>query len=305
MAAFKQVMNLKGLGTHIADVDVKSGGTVPLANLHPAGPVQVNDTIIDANGDAYTITAVTGENVTVGDAIPNVSFKGPKGDGADVGVATGEKAGIVKPGTDFDITGDGTISLYKPIQITRFDGGTTVELGSTVDDVTLTWDYNKEPATLQLDKTDVTKTDGLFDKTRKLTKLGLKTNKTWTLVATDARGASSTKTTGVSFKLKRYWGVGKPANANAIDSAFILGLEGGELSDNRVKDFTVTATDGNYILYAIPASYGTPVFYVGGFEGGFNLVRTFDLTNASGHVESYNVYQSGNANLGKTTVNVK
>ena len=40
-----------------------------------------------------------------------------KGEGGSI--ATADKAGIVKPGGDFDITEDGTISLYKAMGITR------------------------------------------------------------------------------------------------------------------------------------------------------------------------------------------
>ena len=50
-------------------------------------------------------------------------------------------------------------------------------------------------------------------------------------------------------------------------------------------------------------AFGTPTFKVGGFEGGFNLVKTFDHTNASGATVSYDVWQSTNAGLGNTTVN--
>lgn len=78
-ASFKAVALLKGLGLHIADINILSGGTVPLTNLHPSAPVQINDTIIDSNGDAYTIATVTDENVTVGTAIQGVTFRGPAG----------------------------------------------------------------------------------------------------------------------------------------------------------------------------------------------------------------------------------
>lgn len=233
-----------------------------------------------------------------------VGPQGPKGDGADVEIATTETAGIVKPGSDFDIDDQGTITLYKAISITSFTGGSNVEIGSTIDNVNLAWNYSKEPTTLTLDGTDIAKQNGAFVKSLPLTKLGLKTNKTWTLKAVDARGASSTKTTAVNFMPRRYWGIGKPT-VDQVTNDFVLGLEGSELASGRVKDFTVTATDGNYIFYVIPASFGTPVFYVGGFEGGFDLYKTFDFTNASGYTSSYNVYKSGNPNLGKTTVNVK
>lgn len=212
-----------------------------------------------------------------------------------------------KTGADAITFRDGTVQdaldelLYEPVKITSFTNTVnTVENGATVDDVTLNWSIDGSPTSIKLD--DVAQ--DLKATSKALTKLGLTANKSWTLVATDGK-TTSTKTTGVYFKNKRYWGVGKPANADAITNEFILGLSGSELADNFQKTFTVTAEDGNYIFFAIPESWGTPRFFVGGFEGGFSLVKTFDFTNASGATVSYNVYQSGNANLGDTTVNVQ
>lgn len=77
---FTNVALLKGLGIHMADVNVGSNTDVPLTNLHPGAPIQVNDTIIDINGEVYTVTAVTDENVHVSDVIQGITLKGPKGD---------------------------------------------------------------------------------------------------------------------------------------------------------------------------------------------------------------------------------
>lgn len=194
------------------------------------------------------------------------SLRGPAGAGADV--ATSKKAGVVKPSGDFDITADGTLSLYTPMSVMSFTGGSDHEIGETVDTVNLAW----------------------------------KLNKTYTLAVTDARGSKASKTTSVLFHYKRYWGVGGNP-ADSVDSTFLLALAGSELGDSKAKTFTVNAAAGQYIWYAIPHSFGTPTFKVGGFEGGFNLVKTFDHTNASGATVSYDVWQSTNAGLGNTTVN--
>lgn len=194
------------------------------------------------------------------------SLRDPAGAGADV--ATSKKAGVVKPSGDFDITADGTLSLYTPMSVMSFTGGSDHEIGETVDTVNLAW----------------------------------KLNKTYTLAVTDARGSKASKTTSVLFHYKRYWGVGGNP-ADSVDSTFLLALAGSELGDSKAKTFTVNAAAGQYIWYAIPHSFGTPTFKVGGFEGGFNLVKTFDHTNASGATVSYDVWQSTNAGLGNTTVN--
>ena len=189
------------------------------------------------------------------------SLRGPAGAGADV--ATSKKAGVVKPSGDFDITADGTLSLYTPMSVMSFTGGSDHEIGETVDTVNLAWKLNKTPATLTLDGQEIVKgEDGQFPTSQPLTKQALKANKTYTLA-----------------------------------------LAGSELGDSKAKTFTVNAAAGQYIWYAIPHSFGTPTFKVGGFEGGFNLVKTFDHTNASGATVSYDVWQSTNAGLGNTTVN--
>lgn len=299
-----------GKSTRVAGVDVGSNTDVAISAISPNASIAVDDVIIDAKGEVYTVTAVNGDTVHVSSVIQGINLRGPQGEqgpkgdpgeGADVPIATDEVAGKVIAGPDFDVAGDGTLSLYKAIALSWLNGGSQNEVGSTVDNVTLTWDWNKAPETLQLDGTDVAKgQDGAFPKSVSLTKQGLTKNRTYSLVATDARGAKSTKTATVSFLPKRYWGAA--AAPDAIDSAFVLALAGNELSSSRQKSFTVNAGEGQYIFYAIPASFGTPTFKVGGFEGGFSKAATFDLTNASGYTQSYDVWQSTNANLGATTV---
>lgn len=185
---------------------------------------------------------------------------------------------------------------YVEIAISSFTNNrNTVEMGSTVEEVVLSWSLNKVPTALKVDNAAV----DVNAKTTTLTGQSIKANKTFTLSATDERDKTVTKTTSISFQNGVYWGVG--AADAAIDSAFVLGLTKG-LQASKAKTFTVNAGAGKHIYYAIPARYGTPTFNVGGFDGGFNKVATFDFTNASGYTESYDVYKSTNANLGNTTV---
>lgn len=185
---------------------------------------------------------------------------------------------------------------YKPIAINSFTNNkNTVEIGSTVTDVTLTWAYNKKPKSAKLDNEvlDVNLT------TKTLAGQSIKTNKTWTLSATDERDKTVTKTTAVTFLNGVYWGVAE--NTLNPDTGFVLKLTKG-LQANKAKTFTVTAGEGQHIYYALPTRYGEVTFNVGGFDGGFTKVKTIEFTNASGHTESYDIYKSDNANLGKQTV---
>ncbi len=125
---------------------------------------------------------------------------------------------------------------------------------------------------------------------------GISSDTTFKVIATDERGHKITESKSLYFYNGVYTGVGNDGS-NISDLSKTL-------QGNRNKNFTVTAGDGEYIYYACPTRYGTPVFKVGGFEGGFELVSSGDFTNASGYTEPYQLWRSTNANLGTITVNV-
>lgn len=187
---------------------------------------------------------------------------------------------------------------YEPIEITAFTNNVgTVEMGSTVTAVTLSWTTSKTPSSLTLDGASI---DTALT-SQALTGQSIAANKTYTLSATDEREATASKTTSITFLNGVYWGVG--AAAPTLDSTFILGLTKG-LQSSRTKTFTVNAGANQHIYYACPSRYGTASFNVGGFDGGFSKIGTIEFTNASGYAESYDIYKSDNANLGSTTVKV-
>lgn len=224
---------------------------------------------------------------------------GPKGDKGDPGATTAEgvsyKEGSVKEALD-DMNEKLGDLMYEAIAITSFTNSVnTVEMGSTVNTVVLTWKTNKTPKTLTLDGEIIT--NSLTTKT--IESAGLKSNKTYTLKAVDEREASATKTTAVTFLNGVYWGVG--ADTSSFDSAFLLKLSKG-LQSGKAKTFTVNAGVAQHIYYALPSRYGTPSFKVGGFEGGFAKAATIAFTNASGYQENYDIWKSDNAGLGNTTV---
>lgn len=188
--------------------------------------------------------------------------------------------------------------MYEEIDITNFTNNIkTVEIGSFVNTVTINWTTNKTPTELTLDGAPVS-----VDETELqlyLNRLG--SNKTFTLIAKDERGATDTATTSISFLHGVYYGV--YTQGGTIDNDFVLGLTC-KLQSGKAITFTANAAQGELIAFALPQSYGTPSFNVGGFDGGFHLEKTFEFTNASGHTETYCVWLSDNAGLGNTTVKV-
>lgn len=188
--------------------------------------------------------------------------------------------------------------MYKKIDITSFTNTVnTAEIGSTVDAVTLNWGVNKTPAELTLDGASMPTSSTTFP----ITGAGIRSNKTWTLTAKDERGATDTATTSISFLRGVYYGV--YTQGGALDNDFILSLTR-KLQSGKAITFTANAAQGEQIAFALPQSYGTPSFNVGGFDGGFHLEKTFEFTNASGHAETYCIWLSDNAGLGNTTVKV-
>lgn len=190
--------------------------------------------------------------------------------------------------------------LYKAIEITSFTNSVGTRIyGETVSSVTLTWAINKTPVTLTLDgeplepaATGEQAVSGLS--------ITMSTPKTWTLVATDAKGNTATATTGVSFCNGIYYGAA--AEPAVYDSAFVRGLTE-RLSASKVS-FDFNAGAGQYAYYCLPSRLGGCTFSIGGFTGGFSLVDTISFTNRAGYPESYYIYKSDYPNLGARSVTV-
>lgn len=174
------------------------------------------------------------------------------------------------------------------------------EIGSKVTNPKFTWSFNKDIVSQSVTECTV---DGIV--TRTAGYVGeINSQKSFTVTAKDSKGTSCSRSGAYNFKHKRYFGVA--AAPEAYDSAFVLGLTGKEFCTNRQKGaFTLTAGEGKYFYYAFPASYGTPTFNVGGFDGGFELAATIDFTNASGNTTSFVIWKSENANLGAQNIVVK
>ena len=195
--------------------------------------------------------------------------------------------------------------MYQAPQIKTFATGiSTQEKGATVNTVNLTWTFNKAMVKVELDGTNITAEASGTSGGKTLTEQNIAQNKSFTLKVTDERDATAQKTASISFVAPNYYGVSTVTDAESINNALILSFQK-RISTNIKSEFTVTAGEGQYIYYAFPATNADPTFSVGGFDGGFDLVKTFDFTNASGHTESYKVFRSTNPNLGETTVEFK
>lgn len=189
---------------------------------------------------------------------------------------------------------------YTAIVISAFSNNkNVVEKGSTVTDVILSYTLSKLPQSARLDGSGIS--ISTVSGSIQLSGLSLTTNKSWTLVVTDERDASASKSTSLNFYNGVYYGV---SSASTYNNSFITSLANKVLSNSRARTVTVNANAGQYIYYCVPASLGTCSFNVGGFDGGFTKVSTISFTNPSGYTENYDIYKSDNAGLGNTTVKI-
>ena len=155
---------------------------------------------------------------------------------------------------------------YVDMKISTFTASPTVcELGSS-NTINLAWTLNKTATQQNINGMAVTGNSKAFS--------SVTTNMTYMLNVTDGQ-TNASKSVSVSFANQIYYGA-------ASDLSSVASLSN-ILSNNPARTITVDAGAGKYIIYAIPARLGDVVFYVGGFEGGFEDPVEQILANASGY----------------------
>lgn len=175
--------------------------------------------------------------------------------------------------------------LYTPLTIMMTITPNIAELGTTVNEVNVLWQFNKQSIVSQT-------LNNILIPTSKRNYLMINkytANQLFTLKVID-----STKSYEISTLLEFV-----PAiyYANAINTP-TLPTANKLLTKNRQCTININAAD--YIYIFMPTKYGVPSFYVGGFEGGFQKVG-----NTVYNTTTYDIWRSDNANLGQTTINIK
>ena len=187
---------------------------------------------------------------------------------------------------------------YVPIEIISFTNNVgTVEIGSTIKSVVFEWKLNKRAEKQNIGSMSVSAILSNYMQSG----LNVTQNTSWTLRVSDERSRTVEKTTSITFLNGVYYGVAE--SVETIDSNFVLGLSK-TLTSTKSRTINVTADSGQHIYYCVPTRFGTCNFNVGGFDGGFEKVTTFDFTNSFSYTESYDVYKSSNSGLGSTTIKI-
>ena len=184
--------------------------------------------------------------------------------------------------------------LYVAPLLTSFTNNVgTVEIGSTVSTVDLSWAFNKSIVSQTINQG----IGSLSGTLRALTDNGTwTTTRTYTLSASDGVTAVNGNTS-ITFSNRRYWGTS--ANST-LDNAQILALTN-EFSTTRSQTRSITAA-GEYIYFAYPAAWGTASFTVNGLLNTAWELTVVSFTNASGYTSNYNVYRSTNLLTGTYTI---
>ena len=159
-----------------------------------------------------------------------------------VPIATAEVAGKVKPSADFDIAADGTLSLYKEITLSASVSPSTVEQGTVVATVTVSWSTNKPPASVTVDGVSV----DVSDTSKQLTEQSITSDRTFVVVASDAR-KSVTKSPGIRFLRYVYSKIGSPDAAPTTASECVKQADLATFGKNGA-DFTYTVGSCIWLL---------------------------------------------------------
>lgn len=185
-------------------------------------------------------------------------------------------------------------SIVNPFTITSYTVNNTIfELGSS-NEVVLRWTYNEDVKSQNINN------EILDNSLRSKSYGGVTSNTNYTLSCTSNKGVSRSKSVSVNFYNGIYYGVSSNVNYNSS----LIRLFTKTISNSKARTIAVNASSGQYIYYCLPSRLGVPIFNVGGFEGGFELVSTINFTNTYGYTENYDIYKSSNSGLGVTTVGI-
>ena len=180
--------------------------------------------------------------------------------------------------------------------LTMSPNTTVYEIGYTIaaNALTFTWTLNKTVSSIVFDGTNLSASS----RTTKNTTI-VSSNKTFTLTVADGQKTAA-KSLSISFQPKIYFG--SSSKTTNFDSAFVLGLANSRLCSSRVGSFTMTAGSDEYAYICIPARYGIPSVKIGGFDTELISAGAINNKNASNYTEAYNIYRTGQKNLGTITM---
>lgn len=176
--------------------------------------------------------------------------------------------------------------LYQDLTISVKISPNVAESGDSLENVLLTWSYNKSNI-----KQQAVDNITIDNNIRQLELEGPIVSNTTKKVV----GSDGTKTVTGQATLHFYPGIYYGSGISQPPTQSM----GRVLLPSRSCKITVNAEPNEYIWILLPINYGNPTFTVGGFSGGFQKVG-----NTSYKITNYNIWRSDNHSLGNTTINI-
>ena len=213
------------------------------------------------------------------------------------------RTGVALLGRGTGISSALIISLQALVSFTNTIG--TVEIGSTVNNYTLNWAYNRNSDNPFSQTLSTSGAVAVGLRTLAVTGAGLTTDTTITLTAVGddvswgaSVGNTSSLSTSILFRPGIYHGVDNGpliTTGAGIMSAFGSSVA---LSSSRLVSYTFDASvsgGSNYIYIAYPTSFGAPSSTrLIGFAFTDYTQTTVSLTNAHGYTQNYYILQTNN-----------
>jgi hypothetical protein len=185
--------------------------------------------------------------------------------------------------------------------------GNTVEVGDTIaSNRTFTWSTSNSGNVLANSISIIDQTNGNTVLASSLANDGNQvvtngsitktssTSHTFQIRGTNTNSGTFTGSYTINWRHRRWWGV---SASSTMTSAGLLTLGNNEFSTSRSKSMVLDG-DAKYIYIAYPESWGAASFTVNGLLNTAWTLSVINHTNASGHVESYNVYRSNTVQNG-------
>lgn len=187
---------------------------------------------------------------------------------------------------------------YKPIDITGISNNVgTVEKGTAVSEMTVTWSLNKDPVSQSLGG----ETLDVNVRSKTISMVGRTSVK---LEVTDERGKTDSATTGYNAYNGVYHGA---LDAKSEITSDAINAMARTLKSGLAGTYMFKAAAGQKFTFAAPVSYGEPSkFVIGGLDYLWEKVndQPFAHKNASEHTENYNIWQNTEITTGDRSLSI-
>jgi hypothetical protein len=174
--------------------------------------------------------------------------------------------------------------LYKEPKVEIYNNIGTVQYGTVVNSLTVTWNLTQGQISTQ-SLTDAGSI-GSFLRSYTYNNANIIDNKIITLQYSDGI-TQKNATTEVSFRHKRYWGL---STLSMLTDQHIRVLNS-EFATNRQQIRTFSPNQ-QYVYFAFPSYFGQAGFKFNGLTNSAWEVTNRDFVNSSGYTENYLIYRS-------------